>query len=185
MIIDVSFARQLWSLTSLSNLLIAAVVYEIVWILYCRTLHPLAKFPGPFLASISRTWIMRTSLQGAMEHVQRDLHAKHGPMVRLAPNELSCSDPEAIKIIYGIKSGFTKTDFYRPWRADALGVDHFSNTDVRSHAKRRRTVNNVYSLSNILQSERYIDTCSELFVQRMGEYADAGEIVDLGGWLQM
>lgn len=28
--------------------------------------------------------------------------------MRIAPNELSISDPEAIKIIYGVNSGFIK-----------------------------------------------------------------------------
>lgn len=31
-----------------------------------------------------------------------------GNIVRIAPNELSISDPEAIKIIYGVNSGFIK-----------------------------------------------------------------------------
>jgi hypothetical protein len=31
-----------------------------------------------------------------------------GPLVRIAPNEVSVSDPAAVKIIYNIKSGFTK-----------------------------------------------------------------------------
>jgi hypothetical protein len=31
-----------------------------------------------------------------------------GHIVRIAPNELSISDPEAIKTIYGVNSGFIK-----------------------------------------------------------------------------
>ena len=63
--------------------------------------------------------------------------------------------------------------------------DHFSNIDEKLHATRRRIVNNVYSMSSILESEEYLDRCSELFMQRMGEFADQGDIVDLGEWLQM
>lgn len=38
--------------------------------------------------------------------------SKHsGPIVRVAPNELILSDPETIKSIYGVNSGFTKVSF--------------------------------------------------------------------------
>ena len=52
------------------------------------------------------------------------------------------------------------------------------------HTERRRIVNHVYSLSNVLQSEEYINQCSVLFIQRIGEYADSGRVLDLGEWLQ-
>lgn len=38
------------------------------------------------------------------------LHAKHGPIVRISPNEIVIADPSAIKTIYGHKSGFTKVN---------------------------------------------------------------------------
>jgi hypothetical protein len=109
-----------------------------------------------------------------MEHTQRDAHAMYGPLVRIAPNELSCSDPKAIKTIYGINNGYIKTDFYSIFRNKTLSKypDHFSKVDEKLHAERRRIVSDVYSLSNILRSEAYIDRGSELFIQRMGEYAD-------------
>ena len=43
-------------------------------------------------------------VRGNMDKTQRALHAKHGPMIRLAPNEVACSDPEAIKVGEGLKS---------------------------------------------------------------------------------
>lgn len=126
-------------------------------------------------------------IRGDMEHTQRDLHAKYGPLVRIAPNELACSDPKAIKTIYGIKSGYFKTDFYPAWANTSISKhpDHFCNVDEKSHSDRRRIVSSVYTMSNVLKSETYIDKCMELFVRRMGEYADGGSAVDLGEWLQM
>lgn len=63
--------------------------------------------------------------------------------------------------------------------------DHFSNVDEKLHASRRKIVNNVYSMSSVLESEEYLDHCSELFMQRMGENADQGAVFDFGEWLQM
>jgi len=33
---------------------------------------------------------------------------KVGPIIRIAPNELAIGDPESIKTIYSVKTGFTK-----------------------------------------------------------------------------
>ncbi|RDL41768.1 uncharacterized protein BP5553_01747 [Venustampulla echinocandica] len=166
---------------------ISLVTYALCWIIYVRTLHPLSKIPGPFWASVSRVWIVQKLYRGDMEQTQRTLHAKYGPLVRIAPNEIAVADPNAIKSIYPMKNPLTKSDFYPVFGNTAISkhADHFSNTDEKSHSERRRIVNHVYSLSNILQSEEYIDVCSELFNQRLGEFADTGESIDLGEWLQM
>ena len=57
--------------------------------------------------------------------------------------------------------------------------------DDKFHDERRKIVNSLYSMSSILEQEKYIDSCSNLFHQRMGEFAATGEVVDLGEWLQM
>ncbi|KAH0841174.1 hypothetical protein AYO21_06936 [Fonsecaea monophora] len=164
-----------------------AVLYLLGWIVYCRTLHPLAKIPGPFLASVSRLWIMHQTSHGKMQDVQRELHRKYGPLIRIAPNEIACADPEAIPHIYRTTNALSKSDFYPVWGNKSFSKypDHFSTTDEKLHAQRRRIVSHVYSLSNVLRSERYIDNCSNLFMQRVGEFADRGEEFDLGQWLQM
>lgn len=58
--------------------LAAVLVYLLGWIIYCRYFHPLRSIPGPFLASISRAWIVFKTMMGDMEHTQRALHKKHG-----------------------------------------------------------------------------------------------------------
>lgn len=57
--------------------------------------------------------------------------------------------------------------------------------DDQFHDERRRIVTGLYSMSSILEQEKYIDSCSNLFNHRMGEFAARGEIVDLGEWIQM
>ncbi|KIW85494.1 hypothetical protein Z517_00885 [Fonsecaea pedrosoi CBS 271.37] len=166
---------------------IALVVYSAGWIIYTTYFHPLRHIPGPFLARLSRAWITWHILRGDMEHEQRRLHAAYGPFVRIAPDEVACSDPRAIPVIYPMKAALPKSDFYTMWQNPNIGnfPDHFSQRDEKVHAERRRIVSHVYSLSNILRSEPYIDHCSEVFMERMGAYADADEVVDLGEWLQM
>ncbi|KAI1630389.1 cytochrome P450 [Exophiala viscosa] len=164
----------------------SVLIYSVGWLIYARTLHPYADIPGPFWASVSRLWIAYMVESGDVDKVLVAVHKKYGRMVRIAPDEVSIGDPEAIKIIYSVSSGFTKTDFYDPFATHmSPHPDLFSARDEKEHAERRRLVNNAYSMSSILESETYIDECSQLFIQRMGEYADSGQNFDFGMWLQM
>ena len=64
---------------------IAFIVYWGLWGVYARTLHPLAKVPGPLWPSVSRTWLMYRALVGDLEIHQRALHEQYGPLIRVAP----------------------------------------------------------------------------------------------------
>lgn len=121
-----------------------------------------------------------------MEHAQRRLHAKYGPLIRIGPNEVACADPDAIKKIYRIKDALDKTDFYTVWQNTSFSKhpDHFTSIKDKVHSERRRIVSHVYSLSNVLQSEKYIDLCSELFLEKLKENAKKDEPFDLGTWVQ-
>ena len=73
-----------------------------------RFTRGLNKYPGPFLASITdwwRFWIVYKR-RPEVEHIK--LHAKHGDVVRLGPNDLSFANPQALKDIYGLNKGFVK-----------------------------------------------------------------------------
>jgi cytochrome P450 len=182
---DLHGLHGLWKLPLLL-VVVCLPVYYIGWIVYARTLHPYADIPGPFFASISRLWVANLIRRGDFEKFLLRLHKKHGRFVRIAPDEISIADPDAIKIIYSVTSGFTKTDFYDPFATHmSPHPDLFAARNEKVHAERRRLVNNAYSMSSVLESENYIDECSQLFMNRMGEYADGGKTCDLGMWFQM
>ncbi|KAF2633131.1 cytochrome P450 [Macroventuria anomochaeta] len=160
-------------------LLVSVPAGWVGWILYARCIHPLAKFPGPLLASVTRLWLIFDVASGNAEKSQRRLHEKY------APDEVAIADPDAIKTIYGAHSGFTKTDFYLPFRATwGRYPDAFTNLDERQHAERRRIVSSLYSLSNILQLEEGIDACIEMLVGRLKERAATNRAVDMAEWVQ-
>ena len=85
--------------------------------LYMLLLHPLKRFPGPVLWRVSKIPWMLSIHSGT---IHRDLHLLHsvwGPVVRVAPNELSFVDAQAFQDIYGRRKGglypFPKDpDFY-------------------------------------------------------------------------
>jgi hypothetical protein len=82
--------------------------YVFLGAIYRRYFHPLSKYPGPFFASITRWWMVTQIFEAKHERNIRALHKKYGPIVRIAPNEVVISDPEAVKTIYSTTGGFTK-----------------------------------------------------------------------------
>ena len=84
------------------------VTFLLGFILKRRYLSPLSRFPGPFWAGVTRWWLVRQIYKGDHEKTMLRLHRKYGPIVRISPFEVAISDPDAIKIIYGHTSNFTK-----------------------------------------------------------------------------
>ena len=64
------------------------------------TKHPLSCFPGPHLWACSRVPYVLSLQNGTLPIKIKALHDIYGPVVRVAPNELSFITPEAWKDIY-------------------------------------------------------------------------------------
>lgn len=80
----------------------------VLWVLKNRYNKGLHRYPGPLFASITDWWRLYDVYGRRSEVTHRALHKKYGDVVRLGPNMLSFSDPQALKTIYGLNKGFTK-----------------------------------------------------------------------------
>lgn len=150
---------------------------------YAFLADPLRKIPGPILARFSRLWMVQRSRAGDMHTCMIALHRKHGKLVRTAPNEVSISDPAALKTIYGAGSKFRKSDWYSVWQGHRK-FDLFGERDEKIHGRQRRLVSNIYSLDQLKKMEPYVDSTLTLFLERLGEVSQKGS-VDMGKWAQM
>ncbi|KAG9189850.1 hypothetical protein G6011_06718 [Alternaria panax] len=86
-----------------SQIIIVAGTFLIVLaliIIYGCYLHPLAHVPGPFLAKFSPIWGMRALYRMKFNSELQALHKQYGPVVRVAPNEVSFATLEAETAIY-------------------------------------------------------------------------------------
>ncbi|KAK8034312.1 benzoate 4-monooxygenase cytochrome P450 [Apiospora rasikravindrae] len=72
----------------------AAIAYFIFTSVYsyCRLRH----IPGPFWARWNNLWLSRQMFRGEYIEVMDRLHRQHGPIVCLAPDFVSISDPDEI-----------------------------------------------------------------------------------------
>ncbi|KAI9036349.1 putative cytochrome P450 pisatin demethylase [Aspergillus affinis] len=93
----------------------AALIARVVYLYY---FHPLAKYPGPFLARFTNICNESDERRffnflGGQHHLTEwRLHEQHGPVVRVAPNWLSFSTLEDFEAIYGFNKSVEKDEFY-------------------------------------------------------------------------
>lgn len=97
------------------------------YVSYMRFFHPLARYPGPALASLTNIWKAYYVYRLEFHEKLVDLHKKYGPVVRIGPNHLHFWNGEAIATIYkgGRKMG--KTEFYDAFTA--FNPNLFGGTD--------------------------------------------------------
>ena len=86
------------------------LVFGLVLVQYLWTRYRphLRNAPGPVLASFSNFWKIGGVLSQDMPWRNIAAHEKYGSLVRIGPNHVSASDPEALKTIYGFTNIFRK-----------------------------------------------------------------------------
>ncbi|KAH4855712.1 hypothetical protein HBH75_080600 [Parastagonospora nodorum] len=145
---------------------------------------PLSRIPGPFFARFSRLWLVQHSIAGDMHTTMIDLHKKHGKLVRTAHNEVSISDPTAIKTIYGAGTKFRKSEWYSVWQGHRK-FDLFGGRDEKVHGQHRRLISSIYSLEQLKKLEPGVDSAITLMIKRLGEVSKDEGAVDISKWAQM
>ncbi|EPE03358.1 cytochrome p450 [Ophiostoma piceae UAMH 11346] len=93
--------------------------YLFLHAIYDVFFHPLAKFPGPFPAKITRLWITWKCYKEREPYMLQELSKKYGPVFRISPTLLHVSDATKLPAIYSrhahkpkhyITSSFGATD---------------------------------------------------------------------------
>jgi hypothetical protein len=102
----------------------------IFYVIYQRFFHPLSQYPGPFfggltdLLKFSYFWSLDIDKQIAK------LHETYGPIVRIAPNELSFWGPHAVAPIYKSGRAMVKSSFFDGFTAFKPNLFGTRNEDV-------------------------------------------------------
>ncbi|KAE8451553.1 hypothetical protein EG329_003626 [Mollisiaceae sp. DMI_Dod_QoI] len=128
-------------------------------------LSPLSKVPNAHWSSpISPFWILWTRFLNGENRAVHAAHLKHGPVIRLAPNELSVNDLAGLRTVYA--GGFEKGEWYSIF--DNYGVPcMFSSWHSRPHSARKRMISNIYSKSNIHNSPALLAQAQVILYNRL------------------
>ena len=91
---------------------VIVICLTLLFLYYLSTLfaYGLWDLPGPALAKVSNLWRLIEAWKGHQELALQDLHRKHGKIVQIGPNVVSITDPDAIEIIFGIKTDLPKVN---------------------------------------------------------------------------
>ena len=148
--------------------------------------HPLSRFPGPRLWAISRIpygWVL---IKRALTQRTHELHERYGPIVRLAPNELSFIHVQAWYDIYDHHQGRLNFPKNPLWMAPGDdGIHSILSANDADHARYRRLLSHAFSEKALRQQEELIQSYIALLIQRLRTRALSAEsaVIDMVQWL--
>ncbi|RDA87489.1 hypothetical protein CP532_1646 [Ophiocordyceps camponoti-leonardi (nom. inval.)] len=172
-----------------SPLFILAILGLLLLVRLIRCLaSPLRRVPGPPLSLFTSLGLRRRELGARRTAYVHRLHRQYGPIVRLAPDQVSFTSWPALKEIYcSGGSGYDKSDFYDIFKvfgrrtmftmlnradvSDGVVVLPLANRLTApgdQHAKRKRIIADRYASSNVLRglAIQGIRQCSRNFLSR-------------------
>ncbi|KAI6084939.1 benzoate 4-monooxygenase cytochrome P450 [Hypoxylon rubiginosum] len=152
-------------------LLLSAIFYRLVVYIRNAYYHPLARFPGPPTAAISNFLYCYMLLRGRQPYDILDLHRRYGPVVRIAPNELSFNTSQSWKDIYGFRQSlkpFVKSDFYDGGSFADQAHSIVSERDPKDHRQMRKYLSNAFSERSLADQESLIAEIIDRFIVQIG-----------------
>ncbi|KZO90347.1 cytochrome P450 [Calocera viscosa TUFC12733] len=135
---------------------VAVLFYIAGSLLRALFLSPLSRFPGPRLAAVTRAWAFWEAICGRKVTGVHELHRQYGPIVRVGPNDLSISAPEAIPRLYSYKPFLKDPKFYDALNGGKVEGHLVCQTNPEAHARRRKLIATLLSRSAVKGYEREI-----------------------------
>ncbi|KUI70621.1 Isotrichodermin C-15 hydroxylase [Cytospora mali] len=165
---------------------VLAITLSLGQFIYNIYFHPLAHFPGPLLWRGSNLPKIISQLQGNIHHRMLEFHQQYGPVVRLAPNELTYTTATALKEIYGNRNG--KKPMPPQFSLGSHEKKMFGATSFiwleshQEHHHHRRIFAQSFSDNSLKAQEPVIQGYTTLMMERFRERAARGEAIDLWAW---
>jgi len=150
--------------------------------------HPLYKFPGPPSAAWSNALHSYTFMSGRQPYKLLDLHEKYGPVVRVAPNELSFSSAQSWKDIYGFRQGhktFVKSPFYDGGSFADQAHSIVSERDPVEHGRMRKYLSHAFSDRSLKEQEVLVAEVVDEFIVQIGKQGTTHEGIDIVKWFNL
>ena len=138
-----SYLSSLWY--SLISVSIAIVLYFLIYPAFFSPLSKLAIPNADPLAKYTPLWILWRRFTKRENKTPYEAHKKLGPIIRVAPNEISVNSLEGLRVIYG--GNFDKHAWYPNVFSNYFIDSTFCTVKPEPHRERKRMFANVYSKS--------------------------------------
>ncbi|KAI9717858.1 MAG: hypothetical protein M1812_004385 [Candelaria pacifica] len=146
----------------------------------------LRNIPGPALSKVTSLHLGLQDLSYNRNDAICDWHRKHGPIVCIAPNEVSVATLEATKVIYGTRHRWAKSDYFDLFKGfNVRSV--FATKSYEAHRTKRKLLSAFYQASNIYTMphiEAHIQERCRTFLKQVqnGEAIDVYALTDRFGF---
>ncbi|KAF6822561.1 trichothecene c-15 hydroxylase [Colletotrichum plurivorum] len=160
----------------------STVLYLLLTALYNLTLHPLRSYPGPRLWAATRLPYAAMLLRGDPHKTILALHQRYGPVVRVAPAELSFQSPEAWRDVMGHRKGAKSEEnaklpiFIEEKHADII------SSNREDHARYRRILSHGFSAKSMQEQQPIIKSYIDLLIDRLHTVSAENKPVDVVAW---
>ncbi|UJO25015.1 Fatty acid synthase beta subunit hexB [Fulvia fulva] len=160
----------------------SVLLWTLATIFYRLYLHPLRRYPGPKLWAVSRLPYIRSTVKGTIVHDFHKLHQQYGSVVRIAPDELSYSTPDATKVIYQSNPELHKDPMHLPPFHN--GTPGILAAEEQHHRRYRRLLAYGFSDRGMRAQQPLIQRHINLLVKRLGQKSAKGslDIVEWYNW---
>ncbi|KAI4934476.1 hypothetical protein J4E85_002333 [Alternaria conjuncta] len=169
-------SKSVFSVAMVAWLVLLWVGYRIAIALYnISPFHPLAKFPGPKIAAATYLYEAYHDwwLGGRYGKVIARMHEQYGPIVRINPDELHCSDPAFTDEIYA-GPGRPRDKWQHQLNTGGAGpvsVTGFSTVDHDLHRARKAPLSKFFSRQQMLKLEGEVHEFAVMTADKMLTYA--------------
>ncbi|KAH7213259.1 cytochrome P450 [Fusarium redolens] len=133
-------------------ILTARVVYGVF-----TSWYRLRSFPGPFVAAVSKLWIVRGVLNKSLHLDLKQVCEEYGSFVRVSPNDIVTDSLDHALAMSSVRSPYRRSEIYSNVKFD-FEMDHvFSERDENRHQSLRRKLSAGYSGKENTHLEAGID----------------------------
>lgn len=130
-----------------------------------RQWQRLCHIPGPRLAGWSKIWLLRNVIHGKLCNTLAEVTKIYGPITRIGPNWVVCSDANEIRRIWGIRSGYYRSDWYKAVRLDPENDNVLSLINNKAHHHTRARLLPGYSGKGLPNQEELADEQIEKLIR--------------------
>ncbi|CAG8896931.1 unnamed protein product [Penicillium egyptiacum] len=150
---------------SIYQVAIVTLLFVLLRILSYRYIHPLSKYPGPFLWTVSRIPYAMAYAQGYLHKRIQQLHHQYGDVVCVAPDELSYRNEQAWRDIHSQPRNFPKDmRFYHASKSKAPSV---LVAPDGVHGRQKRAILRAFSAPALKSHERLLRPFVDKLIQKL------------------
>ncbi|KAK0757523.1 hypothetical protein N5P37_010250 [Trichoderma harzianum] len=161
--------------------LLLGLGYTFCNVIYNLFLHPLRKYPGLWLWAVSDIPYSLVSISGNAHKTMLQMHIKYGPVVRVGPNTIFYSHPDASKEIRGHRKG-NRVEHLKDPHLHSGNQSNVIGANRENHIRYRKSLAHGFSHQAMLDQEPVIHKYIDKLVTALKTQCANQEKVDVVRW---